>query len=73
MHARGAGFDRGNAVDDRQVTIAVTVPIHADIGVVVLDHLHRESHDGRRAPGRGVTDGIGEADAVRAGVNRALV
>ena len=31
VHAGGAGFERGDAVDDRQVAIAVAVPVKADL------------------------------------------
>ena len=70
VHAGGAGVERGKRVDDRQIAVAVAVPVDADAAAAVVDDLRDEADDGGRARGRRVADGVGDADAARAGADR---
>ena len=73
MDAGGAGIDGRERVGDGHAAIAVAVPVDADPAAAVLDDARDEAHERRGAGRRGVTDGIGDADAMRAGADRGAV
>jgi hypothetical protein len=61
---------------DGEIAVAMAVPVDADVRARVLDDLRHEPDDGRGTGRRGVPDGVGDADPLRAradgaGVDRA--
>ena len=42
VQARGAGVERGERVDDREIAIAVPVPVDAHAAAALLDDLRDE-------------------------------
>ena len=54
------------------VAIAMTVPVDADSTAHLVDNLLRERHDRARPGGRGVADGVRDAQTRRACPNRRL-
>ena len=73
MDPRGPRVDRGDRVRDRQVAVAVPVPVDAGARPAVGRHARDEAYD-RRGAGRGrVTDRVGNAEAGGAHANRGRV
>ena len=72
VDARRAGLERGEAVDRAHVAIAMPVPVDAHVRTARLDDAFGEAHDGARASRRRVTDGIGDAQPVRTGIDGGL-
>ena len=73
MQPGRARTHRGQAVFDRQVAIAVAVPVHADAAPALVHDRTDESDHGRRAVRHGVADRVRDADPLRAGANRRRV
>ncbi len=70
MDPVGAGDGRLDGIDDAQASVAVSVPVEADVGFHFIEHPADESDDGVRALRRRVSNGIANRDASGAFLDR---
>src|SRR5579862_697540 len=60
-------------VDDTQTAVVVAVPVYLDIGLDLVDQLASPGYEVERTFGRGVSDGVGQADPAGTALDRATV